>query len=315
MRRLAALIASTWAALLDRLRAAERRIAYGRLIGLAIWLVLVRRKGVVAAARRRLWDELRANPAVRQHLAAPWLPAWFGVAQRFPCHSLLLVAIVALIVVLATVHVSGAAPFCATGSPDHCRQVLRDVVAVVLTAQATLLAVVFPIAVTLVTVLGGGGLQRRERLWLFFADTELKAAGASALLLTAICTAALTLGDRLSPQTASAGLSLCAGWFVLNLSGAAFFLRRGVSFLLPDGQNWALRRQLARRIWPAEAAPKLANTMVFNTLRRDGEVRQQIFMLWQSSDVDEARVATVALDTPRALAEIRLAILTAVERA
>ncbi|GIX08575.1 hypothetical protein [Elioraea sp.] len=100
MRRLAALIASTWAALLDRLRAAERRIAYGRLIGLAIWLALVRRKGVVAAARRRLWGELRANPAVRQHLAAPWLPAWFGAAQRFPAHTGLFAALFALAVAI-----------------------------------------------------------------------------------------------------------------------------------------------------------------------------------------------------------------------
>ena len=302
-------VAACWA------RAAARRVAYGWLTWEAISLALSRRNGVVAAARRRLWDTLRANPAIRPYLGAPWVPGWFGCAQRFPCHSLLLAAFVALAVALATTHFSTDSLICSTGSSGHCRQVLRDVVGVVLAAQVTLLAVVFPIAVTLVTVLGGGGLQRGERLWLFFADTELKAAGVSALLLTATCTAALTLGDGLSPQGASAWLSLCAVWFVLNLSGAAFFLWRGVSFVLPDGQDGALRRQLARRIWPEEAAPKLADAVVFNTLRGDGEVRQQLYMLWQSADVDTAKLVTVAHTGPRLLTEIRLGVLVAVERA
>jgi hypothetical protein len=297
-----------------RWNALRTRLAYRRMLWRACWAWIARRRGVVAEARQRLWDELRANAAVRSHLNARWAPWWLGFARRFPVHCALLAAFVVLAV---PIHLAlfGAEPLVCRREAGSCHEVLRSVVGVVLSAQAALLAVIFPVAVALVTLLGGNGLRRRERLQLFFADTELAIAGMSALLLAGTSTVVLTWGEHASPQLASFGASLCSVWFGLNLSGLGFFLWRGVRFLLPGGQDQALRRQVASLYWPEEAAPKLADEMLYRALRPDDAARIERMKFWQFADLDGVAKVAVNLPAPARLVEVRLEVLDAVAHA
>ncbi len=297
-----------------RWNALRTRLAYRWMLWRACWASIARRRGVVAEARRRLWDELRANAPVRSYLNARWAPWWLGFARRFPVHCALLAAFVVLAV---PIHLAlfGAEPVICRREAGSCHEVLRSVVGVVLSAQAALLAVIFPVAVALVTLLGGNGLRRRERLQLFFADTELAIAGMSALLLAGTSTVVLTWGEHASPQLASIGASLCSVWFGLNLSGLGFFLWRGVRFLLPGGQDQALRRQVTSLYWPEEAAPKLADVMLSKALDPGANMWAERYQLWRSPATDERRTVSVTLTAPARLVEVQHPALGFVARA
>ena len=300
-------VAACWA------RAAARRVAHGWLIWEAISAALSRRNGVVAAARRRLWDELRANPAVRPHLNAPWAPGWFGLARRFPLHTGLFAMLLALAVTTFLAAPDEAVRLvCGQTDLAPCHAGLRGLAWVILAAQVTLLALLFPLVATLVPPLLGSRVSTSARVQLLLAHTEIEAAGASAIALGIVGAIGLAFSEGWPADRAVGFATFLAAWFALNLGGTAWFATRSLALLTPSGRIAATLSYAATRAWPAEAAPKSADTTLLHAFFRDAASIRECLEFCLRSDTVPGATVTVDLAAPARLVEVRLATLQAV---
>jgi hypothetical protein len=289
----------------DRAGAAGACVAYLWLIWEAISPALSRRNGVVAAARRRLWEEVRANPAARPYLRARWAPWWLGPVRRYPVHAGLLAILLAFVAAaLATGAETAAALLCAGTELGACRDGLRGLAWVILAAQVTLLALLFPLVATLVPPLLGVRVATSARVQLLLAHTEIEAAGVSAVALAILGTIGLAVADRVPAACAIASGGVLAAWFALNLAGTVWFVARALGLLTPAGREAATLAYAANEAWPAEAAPRLADA-----------ARRAQMTFWQSRDSREGEEVSVDLAAPARLVEVRLEVLQAVEAA
>jgi hypothetical protein len=294
-------------------RLARQRIASVWSLWEAISSALSRRNGVVAAARRRLWEEVRSNPAARPHLRAPWAPWWLGPVRRYPAHAGLLAILLAFVVAVLSAGTGTIAALLCGGADLHaCRDGLRGLAWVILAAQVTLLALLFPLVATLVPPLLGSRVSTSARVQLLLAHTEIEAAGASALALAIVGGIGLAFADGMSAAGAIAFGGVLAAWFALNLVGTAWFLARVLGLLTPSGRIAATLAYAASEAWPAEAAPRLADEMLYRALPPDDAAARAPMTFWQSSDSMAAATVTVDLPAPARLVEVRLAVLQAV---
>lgn len=297
-------------------RVARQRLAYAWSLWEAISSALSRRNGVVAAAMRRLWEEVRSNPAARPRLRAPWAPWWLGPVRRYPAHAGLLAILLALVVaVLSAGAGTVAAQLCASAELHACRDGLRGLAWVILAAQVTLLALLFPLVATLVPPLLGSRVSTSARVQLLLAHTEIEAAGASALALAIIGGIGLAFADGMSVAGAIAFGGVLAAWFALNLVGTAWFLARVLGLLTPSGRIAATLGYAASEAWPAEAAPRLADAMLYRALRPDDAAARAQMRFRQSPGSVAAATVTVDLPAPARLVEVRLAVLQVVAEA
>lgn len=308
------------ARLLDRVarrwNVLRTRLAYRWMLWRACWAWIARRSGVVAEARRRLWDELRVNAPVRSYLNARWAPWWPGPVRRFPVHAGCLAILVAL---AGAVLALGAEPVSALlcgGSELHaCREGSRGLTWAILAAQVTLLALLFPLVATLVPPLLGSRVSTSARVQLLLAHTEIVAAGASALALTFVAAIGLAIAEGWSAEGAIAFGAVLVAWFALNVVGTAWFLARTLALLTPSDRIAATLAYAASEAWPAEAAPRLADETLYRALRPDDAARIERMKFWQFADLDGVAKVAINLPAPARLVEVRLEVLDAVAHA
>lgn len=294
-------------------RAASGHVAYGWLIWRAVLSVLPWHNGVLAAARRRLWEEVRANPAARPHLRAPWAPWWLGLVRRYPVHAGLLAVLVALTGTVLSLGAESVSALLCRGSELHaCRDGLRGLTWAILAAQVTLLALLFPLVATLVPPLLGSRVSTSARVELLLAHTEIKAAGTSALALAFVAGTGLAFAEGPSAEGAIAFGSVLAAWFALNLVGTGWFLTRVLGLLTPLGRIAATLAYAASDAWPAEAAPRLADEKLDRALRPDDAPDFSIYELYEFLRDTDAFAVTIDLPAPARLVEVRLEMLQAV---
>lgn len=285
----------------------------------AIWAFLVS-PGVMTRARRELWMQLRSNPGIRAEMPGGWAPPHLAWVRCAPGHVVIFAAVAGIVGMIVFIFGTlGNGLICKADQAGHCTERLNSIAGTVLAAQVTLLAVVFPIAVALVSVLGSSALRKRSRLWLLFEETEVFVAGTSGVLLSLLCIIFLGFSPTLTPHLAAAAAIICTAWFAFNLLGVGVFLSRSVRFLLDERS--ALRRQLASRIWPREAEPRLADAILFQHLRPDDETRSTRFEMWWSGKIPNNNASALMhaaiakpLSRPGYLADIHLGVLAAVEK-
>lgn len=111
------------------------------------------------------------------------------------------------------------------GSASAVLGVLRDTNVALLSAQPTLLGLVYPIVIALISVLFGSRSSGGARLLIFIRQKGAIRVGTSALRLCAATTAALALGALLPLAITVGFTAVNLRWFLANLLGIGLFLR------------------------------------------------------------------------------------------
>ena len=112
----------------------------------------------------------------------------------------------------------------------------------ILSAQAALVALVYPLVIALVGLLFEARTTTGGRLSIFFRETEAIATGGSSLALCAFLTVQMPVTAQLPLRTTFAATLLNWIWFIANLFGLGFFLQRSFDFIRPQTRPTLLRR-------------------------------------------------------------------------
>jgi hypothetical protein len=237
-------------------------------------------KGVRALFRPSLQRQARLE--VRRHLAdnpeARRYRAGFGrrvlqLVRTYPVVAFTAVLMVYVSAGLIAWHVQRcignvAVEGCGTVSADRngndVASALRDVNAGLLSAQAALVALIYPLVVALIATLTGARATAAVRLRAFLSESEATTTGMLAVLLCGVAGSAMLFVGLLPYTVAATVTALNLAWFVLSLLGLSFFLSVTLQFLSPSSRAELLRRHVADSIWPKEIPPRLANANIMS---------------------------------------------------
>lgn len=119
-------------------------------------------------------------------------------------------------------------------------------------AQATLLGLVYPLVIALVSLLFQETSARGARLNVYFKETEATAVGGMALFFIAIVSAQSPFYGQGPVRVVAAATAVNIFWFTANLIGLAFFVRSSLDFVRPVGRHRMLESYLANTAWPGQ---------------------------------------------------------------
>ena len=190
---------------------AESRLLFRALV--ALW-----KPGLDAISRRAVRDHFARNPTTAA-LADSWGRRIVEGATR---HTWIVVGIAlslysALTFLSLRVEPSWIGLSISPLSGDYYRD-LQDINVGVLSAQAALVALVFPLVIALVGLLFEGRMTSGGGLSVFFKETEAVAVGGSSLLLCAAIAIQLPIFAAVPARMGAAWTVANGGWFVLNLA-------------------------------------------------------------------------------------------------
>lgn len=162
--------------------------------------------------------------------------------------------------------------------PDgaEARALLKDVTSYVLAAQATIIGLIFPVAVAMVTLI----VQREESsstnsdVQIYYHETLAYRVGASGISLVIVLTVQLAWPSQFFigsfgpavPITASKFLltGVHIAWFVLNLAALWNFLYVSLSFIQPASRTLYRRRFAANASIPEDIRSRLNTHFLIN---------------------------------------------------
>ncbi len=131
------------------------------------------------------------------------------------------------------------------------------------TTQATIVALVYPLVISLVAIL----LQRRPgsaTLNVYLHDSGALLAGLGGVVLVAVMGVQYLFVPYLSDSRLAAWVVLDGMWFLLNVVLMLHFLVRTFDFIRPDRRFAIISQYVAGVAWPAEAQRLLARNMFEN---------------------------------------------------
>ena len=146
--------------------------------------------------------------------------------------------------------------------PSDAATALRDINTALLSAQAALIALIYPVVVALVGVLFGARATAAARLATFLRETEAVASGGSALGFCGASALAVGLAGTLPLPSAAALTSVNLIWFMANLAGIGFFLSRTLTYLRPAGRDELARGYIANVAWPEQLGDMVAHSLL-----------------------------------------------------
>ena len=133
-------------------------------------------------------------------------------------------------------------------------------------AQATLIAVVYPMVVALVGILFNARSTIGGRLSVFFKETEAVVTGGSALLFCATLVIQLYIIDQLRGRTMFAMTALNSVWFIINIYALGFFLIKSFNYIRPQTRSDLFRRYLVNVVWRKELHEIIALNRQINAI-------------------------------------------------
>ena len=140
-------------------------------------------------------------------------------------------------------------------SPDGVEDYFRDFQTINLAlmgAQATLLGLVYPLVIALVSLLFQETTARGARLNVYFKETEVAVVGGAALAFVAVVGAQSIFYGQAPDRVVAAMTVINILWFVANLGGLAFFVLGSLEFVRPAGRYRMMESYLANTAWPAQ---------------------------------------------------------------
>ena len=123
----------------------------------------------------------------------------------------------------------------------------------VLTVQAALLGLVFPLVIAFVGLLNQGRASFSSRLTIYIESSNAVFVGVSSLLLCVTISAQLPFAAQIGIEgTGTALTALNLVWFAINSLALACFVLRTVAFLHPARRAPIIRDYTANAVWPLE---------------------------------------------------------------
>lgn len=119
-------------------------------------------------------------------------------------------------------------------------------------AQATLLGLVYPLVIALVSLLFQEPSTRGARLNVYFKETEATVVGGAALLFVVVISAQSVFYGQLPVRVVAAMTVVNILWFIANLGGLAFFVLNSLEFIRPAGRHRMMESYIANTAWPAQ---------------------------------------------------------------
>ncbi len=173
-------------------------------------------------------------------------------AVRNPFLALTIIAIPYFMVWL----LSGFAFVDGFGLSDDGQASVRDFWAVnigVLTVQATLVGLVFPLVIAFVGLLNRGRASFASRLTIYIESSSAIFVGVSSLLLCVAISVQLPFAAKIGDEVATAAVTvLNITWFSINAGALAYFVLNTIAFLHPERRALIVRAYTANVVWPRE---------------------------------------------------------------
>jgi hypothetical protein len=134
----------------------------------------------------------------------------------------------------------------------------------IVAAQATLVALVFPLAIALVALFFEARTPTSGRLSVFFHETAAVPIGCSSLLLCGVTAAQLPGYAQFPLRTTAALTILNLLWFLLNVAALTFFLLKAFQYVRPETRKIHLYRFAINVAWREELRRLMAFTHLMN---------------------------------------------------
>lgn len=205
---------------------------------------------------------LSKNPVSVAHATSGFGRLLRGVGDR-PAMTFVVVGLIYMLVLAATALCPPTAigPQIPDGLVDYFRD-LQTINLALLGAQATLLGLVYPLVIALVSLLFQESGARSGRLTIYFRETEAAAVGALSLALVAAISLQSLTYAHLPLKVVGATTVLNLLWFLANLAGLAVFVLRSLDFIRPSRRFAMTKRYVANTAWPEQLkAIVLANRL------------------------------------------------------
>lgn len=194
----------------------------------------------------------------------------------------------------------------------------------VLTVQAALVGLVFPLVIAFVGLLNQGRASFASRLTIYIESSSAIFVGVSSLLLCVMVAAQLPFASKIGEARAAFTL-LNLVWFALNVGALAYFVLRTIAFLHPGRRSPIMRAYVSNVVWPREltgtvTANRWANVATYGYLPAGDEAdpfaQDEKARIWYFaiSGSGEPRVSQHLRKRMR-LVDVRLPILAPVVRA
>lgn len=204
------------------------------------------------------------------------------------------------------------------------QETIRYLVSYMLGAQATMVGLIFPLALGMVTLIvqRDQGAATNADVTLYYDQSLAYAVGTSGLSLAVALVLALFMPERVILDFAGrnavgwsislAALFVMGCWLLANLVVTWQFLITSLSFIRPSYRAAARRRFVATRVIPRHLTALLSDYryLEINTRLFPDTVPQMPFvMVGAAEGTSGERAVTTSLDRPRQLVDIRLAPL------
>lgn len=221
--------------------------------------------GIVRQMERYYW---RQNAVVATS-AYPWPRRFLEAMTRHLFVAIISIALVYFAVAWLAVH---ALPISASlRAPAHVEDFYRDFLNInvgILTAQITLVALVYPLVIAMVGLLFEPRTTLGGRLSVFLQETAAIPTGCSALLLCAALAIQLLTTSQFPIRAIVTMTALNCVWFILNIAGLGFlFLANAIAYIHPGSRPRLLRRYTVNVAWRSELRTLMARNRLFNAVQ------------------------------------------------
>lgn len=194
----------------------------------------------------------------------------------------------------------------------------------VLSVQATLVGLVFPLVIAFVGLFNQGRASFASRLTIYIQSSAAIFVGVSSLLLCVVIAVQLPFAEQIGGADIAVTL-LNLGWFAINSGALAYFVLRTIAFLHPERRAPIVRAYIANVVWPRELsgsvmANRWGNAVAYGYLPTGDEAdpfaQGERARTWYSAlwDGGEPRVRR-RLRRKMQLSDVRVAVLAPIVRA
>lgn len=152
--------------------------------------------------------------------------------------------------------------------PAHIKDYYRDIQTItsgLITAQATLIGLVFPIVIALVSLLTDGRVTNQGRLQLFLSETEAALVGISGLSFLFIASVQMLLFSQVPDRVGAALTVINILWFGFNVVTIGFFLFQTLRYVQPGLRFEIQKKYSANVVWRYQLADIIRNNRWLNS--------------------------------------------------
>lgn len=143
---------------------------------------------------------------------------------------------------------------------------LKAILSSLLSAQASLAGIVYPVVIGLVSLFIGRADDRAIQLEVFYNETETIFAGGITITFLVLIGVVLLLSPNLPPGPSFIASIFFVFWFFINMSSLSFFLWRTFLFLRPNHRNELLKSYISNHLLISELKRLLAYNHFVNAV-------------------------------------------------